>query len=273
VIFVGHVFSVELPYGFDPHAFDVLDLEPDLDNIDWLEGDPQLPDGTASLFVHGRSTHAVELHLTDELEVWVPSLSSPANWEIAFAVLELATESLDTAFVTWNDGDLWELSELTAKCDDEWQHGQYTSDEQELFARVRVEGHALVKGPVRTTHFGPDTLHEILAGQCSAEDVILRTNYVSGPHLVAEAVLDSHAHSRIVTVIGPGLRTILPPADAVLLDTINPNQHPVMVPTSTLDQIGFLNVVRLDEAHRLVQAVPDSAWSAVLNAALPFAIT
>ncbi len=270
---MGHVFSVELPYGFDTSTFDVLDLEPDIDNIDWLEADPQLPDGTASLFVYGRSTRAVELHLGDEFEVWVPSLSSQANWEIAFAVLAVATELFDTSFVTRNDGDLWDIPELNADCDHQWQHAQYSSDEQELIDRARAEGMAMVKGPIRTTHIGPYVLQEILAGHCSLEDVILRTNYVSGPHLAAEAVLESRESARVVAVLGPGLRTILPAVDAVLLDTIDLALPPVMVSASAIDQIGLLKVVRLDQVHRLVEAVPDFAWPAVLNEALRFAIT
>jgi hypothetical protein len=271
---MGHVFSVELPFDFDASTFDVLELEPDIEGTDWVEEDPQLPDGTASLYVYGRSTVPVELHLDEELEVWVPSFSSTTNWEIAFDVLARATEMFDTAFVTWNDGDLWELPELAAACGEAWQIAQFEADLRELETRVAGEGTATVRGPLRGARIGPRVLGSMAAGECTLEEVLLRTNFVTGPHLVAEAVVDSvNGKPRALTVLGPGLRTLLPPVDAVLLDTIDAGQPPVLVAAGDLDGIEGLDVVRLDESHRLVRAVPESAWPTVLKSALSHAIT
>ena len=272
---MGHVFSVELPFDFDPSIFDVFALEPDIDGVDWAEDDPVLPAGTATLYVYKHSTRAVELHLDDEFEVWVPSLSSVADWQIAFAVLERATDLFDTVFVTWNDGDVWELSELVEHCDADWQQLQFLADGRDLLDRVERDGVAVsVAGPLRSVLVGPHVVNGITSREFTLEEVLIRTNYVAGPHLVAEAVVEpGENEQRTLTVLGPGLRTLLPPADAVLLDTIDADRPPVLIPVAALDGLAQLDVTRLDEGHRLVQAVPDSAWPGVLDAAIQHAIS
>ena len=275
---MGHVFSVELPIGFDPSTFDVLDFEPDFepeaDGVDWLEDDPALPEGTASLYVHRRSTTVIELHLGEEFEVWVPSLTSPAGWGIAFAVLHRATEHFDTVFVTWNDGDLWDLPGLAAHCDEHWRREQFDTDARDLLRRAEAEGEVVCRGPIRSVHIGSQILTEIASGATTLEDVILRTNYVLGPHLVAESIDDKVAGvTRRLGVFGPGLRTLLPAIDAVLLDTIDARQAPVLVPIDALEQVAGLHVIRLDEVQRLVEAVKDAAWPSVLESAQQFSIS
>ena len=259
---------MELPIDFESSTFDVLDLEPEIDGVDWIEEDPQLPDGTANLYVYRLSTCSVSLHLDDEFEVWVPSLSSSANWEIAFQVLRLAAELFETVFVTWNDGDLWELDELFELFGDVRQKAEFDSDVRELERRVAVEGAIAVKGALRSTHIGPGVLKEVASGACSIEEVLLRTNYVAGPHLAAAVVEEQvDGKLRAVTVLGPGLRTLLPPADAVLIETIDTTKPPILLPVAAFDTVAGLDVVLLDEGHRLVQAVPESAWPAVLESA------
>ena len=266
---MGHVFSVELPFGFEPSSFDVFDVEPDLDGIDWVEEDPTLPDGSANLYVHRKSTVGVELHLDNEFEVWLPSLASAADWQLVFGVLGRSAELFDTVFVTWNDGDVWELAELIDHCDDAWQLEQQKADNQTAMSRVATEGMVVVKGPIRSAHIGSWVLQQVAEGVVTLEEVLLRTNYVDAPHLVAEAAVDA---GQLVTVLGPGLRTLLPHSDAVLLDTIDTAHTPVLVSPTALDDIAGLDVTRLDECHRLVQAVAESSWSAILTAALPHAL-
>ena len=266
---MGHVFSVELPFGFEPASFEVFDVEPDLDGIDWVEEEPSLPDGSANVYIHKKSTVGVELHLDDEFEVWLPSLASAADWQLVFGVLGRSAELFDTVFVTWNDGDVWELAELIDHCDHAWQLQQNEADANTLKKRVGADAIVAVKGPIRSAHIGSWVLEQVATGVVTFEDVLLRTNYVTGPHLVAEAAIDS---GRLITVLGPGLRTLLPPADAVLLDTIDTALSPVLVSPDALGEIGGLDVTRLDEFHRLVQAVPESSWSAILTAALPHAL-
>ena len=266
---MGHVFSVELPFGFEPSSFDVFDVEPDLDGVDWVEEDPTLPHGSANLYVNKKSTVGIELHLDDEFEVWLPSLASAADWQLVFGVLGRSAELFDTVFVTWNDGDVWELAELIDHCDEAWQLEQHRADNQTALSRAAAAGTVVVKGPIRSAHIGSWVLRQVAADVVTLEDVLLRTNYVDGPHLVAVAAVDA---GQLVTVLGPGLRTLLPPADAVLLDTVDAAHTPVLVSSTALDEITGLGVTRLDEGHRLVQPVPESAWPAILTAALPHAL-
>ncbi len=266
---MGHVFSVELPFGFDAASFEVFDIEPDLDGVDWVEDDPALPEGSANLYVYQKSTVGVALHLDEEFEVWVPSLASEADWELVFGILQRSAALLDTVFVTWNDGDVWELSELVEHCDADWQRGQLADDIVTLSARVEVEGTVEVKGPMRSVRIGPWVIGQVADGLVSVEDVLLRTNYINGPHLVAQAATDE---GRLVTVLGPGLRTLLPPSDAVLLDTIDTAVPPVLIPPDVLDHLEGIDATRLDEGHRLVQAVAEGSWPAILNAALAEAL-
>ena len=269
---MGNVFSVELPYGFDASTFEVLDVEPDIDGVDWIEEEPALPDGSANLYVYNKSTVGIALHLDEEFEVWVPALASQADWQLAFGVLQRSADLFETIFVTWNDGDVWELSELEAHCGSDWQIDQQVADTAALKDRVEIYGTVAVKGPMRTTHIGRSVLAEVGAGSVTIAGVLLRTNFVGGPHLVGHAETDD---DQLVSVLGPGLRTLLPPSDAVLLDTIDLSIPPVVVRPEVLDDlssVGVISVVRLDEGHRLVGAVAETAWSTVLRAALPNAV-
>jgi hypothetical protein len=270
---MGLIFSVELPFGFDPTNFDVLEFEPDIDGIDWLEEDPLLPDGTANLYVHGQSTVAIGLHLDDEFEVWVHGLASEASWQIAFDVLQHACETFGTVFVTWNDNEVWELEDLRLHCNADWQRAQFEADVLALANRIEAENSVAIPGPIRETLIGQSLFRDIQAQVTSVEAIILRTNYINGPHLAAQSVVEKFSDGpKSVSVLGPGLRTLLPPCDAVLIDTIEANRSPVLVSSNDLSKIDGLSITFLDEVHQLVNAVPDKDWPAVLDAALPFSL-
>ena len=168
---MGHVFSVELPFGFEPASFEVFDVEPDLDGIDWVEEEPSLPDGSANVYIHKKSTVGVELHLDDEFEVWLPSLASAADWQLVFGVLGRSAELFDTVFVTWNDGDVWELAELIDHCDHAWQLQQNEADANTLKKRVGADAIVAVKGPIRSAHIGSWVLEQVATGVVTFEDV------------------------------------------------------------------------------------------------------
>jgi hypothetical protein len=265
---VDHTFSVQLPFDFDAETFDVFDIEPDLDGIDWVELDPQIAD-SPTLFVRGRSTRGVQLQLDGaDLTVVVPTLASAADWDTAFVVLTNVCNVLDNVMVTWNDEDAMDLVELQETHDCAWQQEQSQRDSAELVAKAREHFTAAVPGPIRSVHIGPDMAAQVDSGRCSVEDILLRTNYPPGRMHLAVAVEETIAgRPMVLAVLGPDLRTLLPRCDVVLIESGSADEAPVLVDARALDQFPGVTVTRLDEHLRLVEAVPEAQWADVVAAA------
>ncbi len=262
-----HTFGVLLPFDFDAETFDVFDIEPDIDGIDWVEMDPQIG-VSATLFVRGRSTRGVHLRLdVDTLNVVVPGLASDADWDAALTTLANVCALFENVMVGWNN-DALDLHDLQEACDAATRSDNLERDSAALLDVVRKQSTVMIPGPLRPVHIGPEMAAQVESSRCSVEAILLRTNYLTGPTHVAEAVEEVIGERpMLLTVLGPELRTLLPKCDVVLIESGRADEPPTLVDVRSIDEIPGLTVTRLDEFLRLVDAVPESPWREVLAAA------
>lgn len=251
---------------------DALDLEPDLDGVDWLEDEPDLDRCPVHLYVHGVSTSATELSVSASmtLDVRVSNGASSEDWDLAFAVIELALDAADTVLVETEWGEVVTMDELRAHCDDPWRAAQLDSFARELIA---LDNRVVLPGPVRDTIVGPRVRRELADATEPGPrllEVIRRVQWIVGPHFAANAIVITAADGTMssVAVIGPDLRYVLAPVERVLLE----HGRELVVPGDVLDRLPGVSVTWLDDGHRLIPAVPEVKWAAVVTAAEPFRI-
>ena len=258
---------------------DALDLEPDVPGVDWIEDDPDLVAGSVHLYVHGSSTVVVTIAVSEAmtLDVRVPLTASPADWALALDVVERAMEQADTALVEVDGGEPVTQDELRALCNREWQGERAASAVRAL--RVLAEsGVVRAPGPVRSTHIGPRVMAELTADNADDAEqgrrliaVLRRVQWVTGPYDRAAAleVTDPGGTGFTVAVIGPLLRYVLPPTDRLLVENGNlaDDAGELTIPADALASLPGVRFSWLDDGNRLMDAVPESAWSAVVAAA------
>ena len=275
---------------------DVLELEPDIDGIDWIEDDPDLHVGPAHLYVHGSSTAVVTVEVSEAmtLDVHVPATASSVDWDLALEVVERAMEQADTVLVElicdpgdprdpgdpadWPDrhDEPMELAELQAFCDPAWRSEQLATAVRRLRASDAI---VAVPGPTRTAFLGPRVLTELTQpdGIDQVEqgrrllDILRSVQWVSGPHDRAAAltVPSGDASMHTVAVIGPLLRYVLPPTDRLLIENGNlaDDAGELLIPSTILDSLPGVRVKWLDDGNRLMEPVAEAAWPAVVAAA------
>ena len=258
---------------------DALDLEPDGAGVDWIEDDPDLNSGPVHLYVHGSSTAFVTIAVSDTmtLEVRVPFTASPTDWALALDVIEMAMERADTVLVEVDECEPVTLDELRALCNREWQDQRAASAVRAL--RVLADsGVAQAPGPVRSVHIGQRVLAELTADNADDTEqgrrliaVLKRVQWVTGPHDRAAAleVTGPGGTGFTIAVIGPLLRYVLPPTDRLLVENGNlaNDAGELMIPADALASLPGVRVSWLDDGNRLMDAVPESAWPAVVAAA------
>ena len=258
---------------------DALDLEPDVADVDWIEDDPDLTSGPVHLYVHGSSTVVVTIVVSEAmtLDVHVPFTASPADWALALDVVEMAMGQADTVLVEVDGGEPVTLDELRALCNREWQGERAASAVRAL--RVLADSRvARAQGPVRPAHIGPRVMAELTADNADDTEqgrrllaVLGRVQWVTGPHDRAAAmeVTDNRGVGFSVAVIGPLLRYVLPPTDRLLVENGNlaSDAGELMIPSDALASLPGVRITWLDDGNRLMDAVPESAWPAVVAAA------
>ena len=258
---------------------DALDLEPDINSVDWIEDDPDLTSGPVHLYVHGSSTVLVTISVSDAmtLDVRVPLTASPADWVLALDVVEMAMEQADTALVEVDSCEPVTLDELRALCNRQWQDARAASAVRGLRV-LAASGVVQAQGPVRSAHIGPRVMAELTAEDADDTEqgrrliaVLRRVQWVTGPHdrAVALEVTDPDGVGFTVAVIGPLLRYVLPPTDRLLVENGNlaSDAGELMIAATALASLPGVHVTWLDDANRLMDAVPESAWPAVVAAA------
>ena len=258
---------------------DALDLEPELDGVDWIEDDPDLDAGPAHLYVHGSSTALVTIAVSESmaLDISVPGTASPIDWELALAVVEAALETAETVLVSIDGGEPISIDELRTLCDKSWREEHAAAKVRDL--RLRSGGDAVeIPGPVRTAYVGTRVLAEMAAEP--ADDVeqgrrlvaiLRRVQWVTGPHDRATAlhVPASDGATFTVAVVGPLLRYVLPPTDRLLVENGNlaDDAGELLIPSEALDLLPGVQVTWLDDANRLMQPVAEADWPSVVSAA------
>ena len=275
---VGRVMSVTFSIPIDTIP-DALDLEPDVPGLDWIEDDPDLEAGPIHLYVHGSSTAVLTIAVTDEmtLEVRVPLTASPTDWGLAFDVIELAMEQAETVLVELDGGEPFTIDELREHCDATWQQSQAASATKAL--RLLTEGGPVqAPGPIRSAHLGSRVMAELAADEADDDEqgrrllaVLRRVQWVTGPHdrAVALHIPDADGRSHSVAVIGPDLRYVLPPTDHLLVENgdLADDAAELVIPSEALTALPGITVQWLDDGNRLMEAVPESQWPLVIEAA------
>ena len=258
---------------------DALDLEPDVAGVDWIEDNPDIQAGPVHLYVHGSSTAVITIVVSDEmtLDVRVPPTASPTDWALAFDVIELAMEQADTVLVEVDEGEPLTIEELRERCNAAWQQTQSASAARAL--RLLIErGPVQAPGPVRPAHLGRRVMAELAADGADDDEqgrrllrVLRRVQWVTGPHdrALALNVLDADGHSHSVAVIGPELRYVLPPTDRLLIENgdLADDAAELVIPSEMLSELPGITLQWLDDGNRLMDAVSESQWPFVIEAA------
>ena len=169
------------------------------------------------------------------------------------------------------------LDELRALCNREWQHERAASAVRAL--RVLAESEVVrVPGPERSAHIGPRVMAEVTADDADDAEqgrrliaVLRRVQWVTGPHDRAATleVTGPGGAGFTIAVIGPLLRYVLPPTDRLLVENGNLSNDAgeLMIPADALASLPGVRFTWLDDGNRLMDAVPESAWPAVVAAA------
>ena len=258
---------------------DALDLEPDVAGVDWIEDDPDLQAGPVHLYVHGSSTALLTVVVSDTmtLDVQVPCTASPADWALAFDVIELAMEQAETVLVELDGGEPFTIDELREHCDATWQQSQAAAAAMAL-RLLSERGPVQASGPMRSAHLGSRVMTELAADGADDDEqgrrlltVLRRVQWVTGPHdrAVALNVLDADGHSHSVAVIGPELRYVLPPTDRLLIENgdLADDAAELVIPSEMLTELPGITLQWLDDGNRLMDAVSESQWPFVIEAA------
>ena len=223
----------------------------------------------------GRSTRGVEVRWLDgRVEVRVMTCSSPEDHELAIRMVErLATKTggeIDT-----DDAQVLRVDKLRKTFNDAWIKRQNASDAEIVRVAVEQKGAMQLSGPVRTAHLGRRMLARLAKpGATDFAAGLLQAlrdlQWVDEDRWHPATVMnlrpkgDGDDAAVTVCVWGAGIAYLFPPVGWLVLED---DDDMVILPPASVAELTNGRCRWLDEAHLLVEAIPEAAWEAFVDRA------